>query len=153
MPIVKPLQLANVLIERAAFGKGLKSPLEQSKYTGDFVRLEEADNVRQCVLDLISTRVGERVMNEDLGSEFPPLLFENASGLVDILPVHAREVITRFEPRVRDVTARAQQFGSVATGFGVNVFIAYTLRSIGRRDNLVYPFYLEPPEGGVTGDQ
>ncbi len=141
----KPLQLANTLIERAALGKGLKSPISIDPFTKDFETTEGADNVKQCVIDLITTRVGERVMNEDFGTHLPPLLFENIDGLIDILPVHVIEVLTRFEPRIFDVQARAVRYAETT----INLQISWTVKATGRRDNLTYPFYTEPLEGGT----
>ena len=140
----KTLELANSLVEREPLGRGLASPLSIDPVTKDFRRLEGPDNVKQCIIDLLTTQVGERVMNEDFGTRLPPLLFENADGLVDVIPVHVVEAISRFEPRVRNPKARATVIGNST----IQVQISWEIRTSGRRENMTYPFYLQP-EGNL----
>ncbi len=140
--MANPIELGNSLVELEALGKGLKSPLEQDPYTGDFKISEREENVKSCISDLIGTPVGTRVFNEDFGSPFPPLLFENIPGLLDILPLHARAAILRYEPRVKDVAASAKRVGENA----IVVRITYVIKATGAQANLTYPFYTEPPE-------
>ena len=137
------IELANSLVARSVLGKGLLSPLEIDPGHLDFKRVEGAENVKACIIDLITTRVGERLMNEDIGTLLPDALFENREGILDILPIQLVEVITRFEPRVAQVQAIAKPFGET----GVNVELSWVLRSTGRRENLVWPFYLNTTDG------
>jgi phage baseplate assembly protein W len=137
------LILANALFAEEQLGKGLRSPLVTKTNAGDFEGVSGEENLDQCLLDLVMTRVGERLMNEDLGSQMPAMLFENAAGVVDSLPYHATEVIKRFEPRVTNVAARARQ----TEPHVVELTISYTVRATGEVRNLVYPFYLQPSEG------
>lgn len=143
------ITLANSLVERSVLGIGLASPLTPDDTIGDWQRLEGADNVKACIIDLISTRVGERLMFEDIGTTIPELVFESVEGVLDILPFQLVEVIKRYEPRVIRVACTAEAF-STDKGDGVNAKLSWTLRSTGKRDNLVWPFYLEPPEGGIS---
>ncbi len=136
----KTLELANSLVEREPLGRGLASPLSIDPVTKDFRRLEGPDKEKQGIIDLLTTRVGERVMNEDFGTRLPPLLFENADGLVEVLPVHVVEAINRFEPRVRNPKAKAAVIGNTT----IKVEVSWELRTSGRRESLVYPFYLQP---------
>jgi phage baseplate assembly protein W len=137
--MAQPIKLANDILEREILGKGFASPLRINPATKDFAVVDGPDNVRQCIEDLLGTRVGERVMNEDFGVELPDLVFELQAGLLDIIPSRIREAIARWEPRVKNVlvTARAQ-----ATAIYVDV--SWTLVTTAKKGNLVYPYYLEP---------
>lgn len=138
-----PIVLSNYILDQQVLGSGLISPLTTDESTGDFQRVSGPDNVRQCIIDLLGVRVGERVMREDDGSPFPPLVFENAAGLVNVLPMLSVEAILRYEPRVTNVTAKAV----IANPTTVSVSISWVLRATGTPDSLVYPFYLEPVGG------
>lgn len=140
------ITLSNALIQEAVLGIGLVSPLVTDPNTGDFLRCTEDDNVKFCIMDLLSTPIGTRLMNEDFGVAFPPLLFENIDGVVHAAPVLARNAIQRFEPRATNVQTSAQKIG-IST---VQVSISWTVKATGSRDNLVFPFYLQPPSGSGT---
>jgi phage baseplate assembly protein W len=139
------VELANKLLARATLGKGLASPLTVDPATGDFKKVSEEENVANCILDLILTRVGERVMNEDIGNEMPQILFDNIDGAEDILPIHVIDVIRRYEPRVRDVAARVSREGDTKLVLSVG----WILKATGQPGNVVYPFYAQGSEGGV----
>ena len=136
--------LSNLLLEQQILGSGLASPLATDPATGDFARVSGAADVQQCILDLLDTRVGERLMREDEGSPFPPLIFENIGGLVLVIPPLTVEAIQRYEPRVTRVTARA----TIVDVTTVVASISYYLRATGSPDSLVYPFYTQP--GGAN---
>lgn len=149
---MKTLNLANTALETNQLGRGWKSPLEADDGTGDFVAVSDDDNLKCCMLDLLSTRVGERVMNEDIGVSFSDQLFEDPEGAMEVLPVQAIDCLTRYEPRIYEVRADASY--SEEDGFGGVVYVAitYRKRTTGRRDNLVWPVYMNPAGGGVPID-
>jgi phage baseplate assembly protein W len=143
-----PLKLATSLVEIEVLGSGLKSPLIEDPATGDFVRVEGVDNVKDCIIGLIETRIGERVMNEDFGTLATEMLFEDQQSVIDVLPLRIIEAINIFEPRVAKVTARAQPFENGGTQ-GVVIQVTWTLLSTGMADSLTYPYYLESEGGGL----
>lgn len=138
------VELANSLTNVGVLGKGLKSPLTNDPGNGDFETVSGADNVRQCLKDLLLTRVGERVMNEDFGTRIPDALFDDRAGIIDVIPLQIVEAVQRYEPRISNVSVTAAPYQEN----GVLIRVTYRLRSTGRRDNLVYPLYLSP-----SGDQ
>jgi phage baseplate assembly protein W len=137
--------LSNQLLEQQVLGIGLVSPLTTDPATGDFATVSGAEDVNQCIRDILSIRVGERVMREDDGSPFPPLVFENAEGLVVVLPKIAVDTIVRYEPRV----SRVQATAAIIQLSTIELSIRYVLRATGTPGSLVYPYYLEPAVGGV----
>lgn len=142
MPV---LTLANSLIDRDTLGQGIKFPLTSDAGSGDWTRTKHEENVKECIYWLLATRIGERVMNEDIGTTFTEALFENIEGLQDVLPFQAEEAITRYEARVTDVKCVCHRTGPTE----LRLTITWIVRATGRRDNLVYPYYTEPPVGGV----
>jgi phage baseplate assembly protein W len=140
------MDLANSLLEETVLGKGLKSPLQEDPATGDFARISGAENVKQCIKDLLATSIGERLMNEDAGADLQDLLFSDPDAVVDLAPRRVADAIRRYETRVKDVRVGAERVGDRQ----VDVEVSWTLRSTGTRDSLVYPFYVEPPQGGVS---
>lgn len=133
------LLLGNSLLENTVLGRGLKFPLKESVMHGDFEGVVGEDNVKQCVLDLLETRVGERLMNEDLGTTLSASLFEDPEAVVDAVPFSVITLLTENEPRIRDV--RAEAYAQERT---VYVDVSWTVRATGQRSNLVFPFYVDP---------
>ncbi len=136
--------LANSLLEVAVLGKGLKSPLQTDSGTGDFVRVDGSENVKMCILDLITTRIGERLMNEDIGTLTMDSLFESQQAVVDIVPHQIVDAIRRYETRVTRVSARGIPVGKDT----VDINVEWVLRSSGRADGTVYPYYLNSNREG-----
>lgn len=135
---------AETLVEGSAYGKGLKAPLEEDPNTGDFVRTEGSENLRACLLNACSIRVGERLHREDEGLEAP--LFESLEAAAAVLPFRVQALIAS-DPRVYNVTTTPRRLGERS----MSVDVSYAERATGRRANLVYPYYLEPSSGGTRG--
>jgi uncharacterized protein len=133
------ITLANSLTERDALGVGFSSPFGIDPVTRDVAGSSGRELVKQCIVDLLSTRVGERVMNEDFGVELPALLFENRNGLLDVIKVRAKEAIARHERRVANVNVTT----SLLQETGISVAVSWTVRASGEKGNLVYPIYLD----------
>jgi len=72
--------------------------------------LHDRAHVRQSILDILTTRVGERVMRPEYGSRIHELIDApiNAAFLVDLY-YEAITAIHRWEPRVQVVRARASE--------------------------------------------
>lgn len=74
--------------------------------------LDDLDHIRQSIRDILTTRVGSRVMRRDYGSIIPELIDQPANAL-NRLRLSAATVgaIARWEPRVR-ITRVAFDFDS-----------------------------------------
>jgi len=132
--------LANDLLARSLLGKGLKAPLEVDSSTQDFAGVEEEANTYQCILDLLQTRTGERVMNEDIGTIIPALVFEDSDTAIALLPAAAKEALEKYEPRIDRVqtSARALKDGNGAAVVYLDLRFRY--KSTGRIDNKTIPY-------------
>lgn len=111
------LMLGNKVVDTAALGIGLAFPLREDPATGDFRRASGETNVVMCVKGLVLTRLGERVMAEDVGVEVSGQLFEPQPGALDALPVQLATALLRHEPRLLQpqITVRAEGTATVAT--------------------------------------
>jgi len=105
---------------------------------------EAEEDIRQSLEILLSTHVGERVLNPTLGWKRDSLMFEPLS--TSFAAYLTREIemgILFFEPRV---TLNTINFESEPDEEGlVLIRIDYTIRTTNTRTNLVYPFYVTQP--------
>ncbi|WP_444453119.1 GPW/gp25 family protein [Rhodobacter capsulatus] len=86
-------------------------------------KISGSDHIRQSVADLLSTRVGTRVMRRDYGSEAVDLIDQPGNGEAVLRRyVAIAEALDRFEPRVTlrgfTLTSMAADGGAV---IGVNL--------------------------------
>lgn len=141
-----PLALSNYLLEQAILGMGLKSPMVTNPANGDFLGASGEQNLTNCVTDLLDTRVGERLMNEDVGTTIPSTVFENLDVAVALLSGIILDALQRYEPRVTNVKISLQ----VIPPTQVNCNLSWRVIGTSVIGNLVWPFYLSPPSGGVS---
>jgi Bacteriophage baseplate protein W len=125
-------------------GTGWRFPVVPDAAGGlGYARGEES--IEHCLLVLLQTAVGERVMRLDLGTRAPQLVFAPGSTQnLRLLETSIREAVRDFEPRVdlEDVQAEATPTDDTL----ITVSITYRIRRSNTRANLVFPFYL-----GVVG--
>jgi phage baseplate assembly protein W len=121
-------------------GRGLALPLSPNE-EGRLVQAEGPEKVRQAIFIILDTEQGERLMLPEFGCGLRQFLMQpnNATTRADIERAVSL-ALQRWEPRIRvsqvDVTAGDEP--SL-----VLVEIQYAHIWDGRRDSLVYPFYLE----------
>ena len=109
---------------------------------GRAVTLAKAEeDIRQSLDILLSTHVGERVLNPTFGWKRDSLMFEPLS--TSFAAYLAREIETAilfFETRI---TLNSVNFESEPNREGlVLIRVDYTVKTTNTRTNLVYPFYL-----------
>jgi hypothetical protein len=125
--------------ELAFLGKGWSFP--PTFESGSVIMVSEEEDVRQCLMVLLATRPGERVMQPTFGCNLDVMLFEP---ITTTLIAYVKELITTsvlyFEPRIE---LDSIQINTVEVVDGViTIELNYTIRSTNSRFNLVYPFYL-----------
>ncbi len=121
-------------------GRGWKFPPEFSKKTNETVMSSGEQNIKESLTVLLSTRVGERVMNPDYGCNLDELLFTPLDlTLKTYVSDLIRTAILYYEPRI-DVTSIDIMDDSELEG-ELLVEINYIIRATNSRRNLVYPFY------------
>jgi phage baseplate assembly protein W len=99
------------------------------------------EDIRQSLEILLSTHVGERVLNPTFGWKRDSLMFEPLStSFAAYLVKEIETAILFFEPRIELNTVN---FESEPGREGlILIRIDYTVRTTNTRTNLVYPFYV-----------
>jgi uncharacterized protein len=127
-------------------GSGWAFPLRINERGGIDLARGESD-VRESILMILSTPIGERRMRPQFGCGVHDLVFAtNNPATHGLIAYHVAEALALWEPRIelRDDSVRVQV--DPADPARVLVEIDYTLRATNQRRNLVYPFYLIPGE-------
>lgn len=124
----------------AYLGSGWSFPVEP----GPDGRLDYAagpEKVRQSILIVLETEPGERVMRPDFGCGLRQFLMRpNTVATRALIQRQVELSLTDWEPRIRLTSVDVVPGDDPAL---VQIAIAYVHVRDGRRDNLVYPFYLE----------
>lgn len=100
-----------------------------------------AEDIRQSLQILLSTRLGERVMQDQFGCALDSVLFEEVDqDLVNSVSSVITDAILYHEPRIRldrlDVSEHTGQQGLLM------ISLEYTIKNTNSRFNMVYPFYV-----------
>jgi Bacteriophage baseplate protein W len=125
----------------AFLGTGWSFPPTFSLGGADVETVSGEDDIQQSLQILLSTSLGERVMQAAFGCDLNGLLFEEVDqNLVNTLQQIVSDAILYHEPRISldnlDVDESATEQGLLL------ISIAYTVRSTNSRFNMVYPFYI-----------
>lgn len=109
------------------------------------------ESIEHCLRALLLTGRGERVMQPELGTRAPELVFAPGSvqNLRD-LENSIAEAVRAHEPRVELDEVRAE--ADPADASRVTVSVVYRVRRSNTRANLVFPFYagLAGPAGSPS---
>ena len=133
-------------MEKISFlGRGWKFPPQFSRDINGPLMVQDFEDIQESLHILLKTRVRERIMQSGYGSNLELLLFESMSTtFLTFMKDQIANAILTYEPRVNliqvAIDAR-QQFDDQNRGTIV-ILIDYEVRGTNRRDNIVYPFYL-----------
>jgi uncharacterized protein len=122
-------------------GKGWGFPVTFG-HQGRAVTVVEAEqDIQQSLEILLSTHVGERVLNPTFGWKRDALMFEPLStGFAAYLTREIETAILFYEPRIK---LNRVNFESEPDREGlILIKIEYTIKTTDTRTNLVYPFYV-----------
>lgn len=121
-------------------GRGWAFPLLPGP-GGGLTYVEGDQDVEQALHIILLTRLGERPMRVDFGSQVPGYVFAPGSTrYLGLIEQAVREAVRDWEPRVDLLGVRATQ--EDAEPARVTVSIDYLVRRTNTRQNLVFPFYL-----------
>lgn len=121
-------------------GRGLGLPLFPDEQ-GRMRKAEGPEKVRQAIFIILDTEQGERVMLPEFGCGLRRFLMQpnNAATRADI-ERSVNLALQRWEPRIKVAQVDVTAGDDPAL---VMIEIQYAHIWDGRRDSLVYPFYLE----------
>jgi phage baseplate assembly protein W len=122
-------------------GRGWAFPLGVS--AGGGIALADGDeDIKQAIRILLGTALGERAMRPDFGSPVHDLVFDPTDpGLIGKARFYVANALEHWEPRItiERVDARVE-------GPQLLIEVQYLVRQTNRRDNLVFPYYLQGGE-------
>ena len=122
-------------------GTGWSFPPTFTKGGAEVEMASGTDDIKQSLIILLQTRLGERTLQEDFGCEMNGFLFEEIDGrLINRITSLISNAVLYFEPRITLDKLDIDRSDAVAGLLLIN--IAYTVRSTNTRYNMVYPFYL-----------
>jgi hypothetical protein len=127
---------------KAFLGKGWSFPVRLDPNTGDIAIVSYEEDIRQAILLILHTALGERVMRPDFGAGLETLVFEPVNTTTMALVQHRVEkALITWEPRIN--VNNVQVTTDPTTRNLLNVVIGYTVRATNTFYNLVYPFFLQ----------
>jgi len=127
--------------DRSFLGTGWGFPPGFSRGSGGVAMTSDEADIQASLAILLSTRVGERVMQPKYGCNLERLLFEPLdSGLQAYMQDLVRSAILYFEPRI--VLEKVALVLNQNEG-RVDIELDYKVAATNTRYNFVYPFYRE----------
>lgn len=119
-------------------GRGWGFPVEFNPNSKQVLLAENEEDIRQSLIILLNTTIGERVLRPEYGCNMEDLLFEALNvTTATMITNRIKRAILFHEPRIKtdDIDLRPDyQEGRV------EVLISYTIISTNNRQNLVYPY-------------
>ena len=129
--------------DKQFLGSGWGFPPEFTKF-GDSITTKISSNdedIKESLNLLLSTRLGERIMQPAYGCGIHALVYEvlNESMVTEIIDMIERAILF-FEPRIvlDNIDVIEEQLGQGK----LLLNLSYRVRSTNTRSNMVYPFYL-----------
>ena len=127
--------------DQAFLGTGWSFPPTFTPGGADVALVSGAEDIQQSLQILLSTRLGERVMQDEFGCDLHGVLFEEVDqSLINTVNSMIADAILYHEPRITldqlDVTESPDEQGLLL------ISLEYTVRSTNSRFNMVYPFYI-----------
>jgi uncharacterized protein len=122
-------------------GKGWNFPIAPDAQNGSLRYQWGSDQVRQSIFLILETEPGERLMRPTFGCGLRRYLMKpNSAATRALIQRDVQASLTQWEPRIRLEEIRVDPGDDPAL---VLVSISYAHAHDGRKDNLVFPFYLE----------
>ena len=122
----------------AFLGKGVAFPFEcGSDGSIKFSAFEQS--VEESIFIILSTKIGERMMNPEFGCQIHELLFEdNTPETCALAEQYIKSALRRWENRIilKKVEAKSVEINKIV------IEIEYQIKDTNSFFNYVYPFYL-----------
>ena len=126
---------------RARLGRGWNFPVRPDAVTRQLAYADGPEDVRQAILIILETDPGERIMRPEFGCGLRRHLMKpNTTATRALIRHEVERSLAVDEPRIKLDQVRVDPGEDPSL---VLVQISYTHQRDGRKDNLVYPFYLE----------
>ena len=132
-------------------GTGWSFPPTFNHETGSVEMATDMQDIQESLQILLSTSLGERVMQPDYGCNLDDYMFDSLNNsLIGIIKHHVENAILFFEPRIIaesvDVTT-ADSTDLIEGRFTITV--VYSIPETNSRFNFVYDYYLNEASGQI----
>lgn len=127
-------------------GKGLEYPFKFASGGGsssNFISSTEegVNHVKQCLLQLLFTKIGERVIRRDFGTDISKLVFEPQDNfLVQSILNRVKTAVSKWEKRIivnsLNILQLSPKEGKIV------ISLSFSIINTNISGNLVFPFYL-----------
>jgi phage baseplate assembly protein W len=127
--------------DRSFLGRGWAFPPGFSPQSKTALTVSEDEDIQQSLIILLSTRLGERVMQPLFGCNLHSMTFEKADkSTITFLRDDIEAAILYHEPRIKLVDIQIRPAADLDERIFIDII--YVVRATNTRSNLVYPFYL-----------
>jgi len=121
-------------------GRGWSFPPEFNVKAQSVEMTDKVDDIYKSLEILLSTRVGERIMQPKYGCNMDELIFESLDTATKTIVIDKiKTAILYFEPRI-DVKKIDLNINNESEGI-IILEIEYVVRATNSRFNFVYPYY------------
>jgi uncharacterized protein len=128
-------------MDKSFMGRGWAFPPTFIKNPCIALTVEAEEDIRESLHILLQTRLRERVMQSNYGCNLDMLLFESiTTTFLSFVKDHVSSSIRLYEPRV-NLLQVTMDTTNLFSGM-ILIRIDFEVRATNRRDNIVYPFYL-----------
>lgn len=127
--------------ENSILGRGWAFPVRFSDGSHTAELSEEETDVRESLIILLKTSLGERVMRPEYGANMENMLFESVNvTTATMITNRLKRAILFHEPRVK---AKNIDLVPDLKNGRLEVTVEYTITATNTRSNLVFPYYLD----------
>lgn len=127
--------------DKSFLGQGWAFPPGFSLKNKTVVMVDEDEDIQQSLVILLSTRLGERVMQPRYGSNLQHVVFEKANkSILTYLRDTIETAIIYHEPRIKLIEITVNN--EVDPEGKITLNIIYLIRTTNTRSNLVFPYYI-----------
>jgi phage baseplate assembly protein W len=129
-------------LDRDYLGRGLSFPL-RINVQGELKTDSGDRNLEESIAMILNTKLGERVYRPNFGCRLSDLTFAPMNPQTILLArIYVEEALNRWEPRIKVTGVYAEPDPIKGR---LDLKIQYQIKENNDRRNMVYPFYLLPP--------
>jgi uncharacterized protein len=130
-------------LDREYLGRGISFPL-RINIQGELKTDSGDRNLEESIATILNTKLGERVYRPNFGCRLSDLTFAPMNPQTILLArIYVEEALNRWEPRIKVTGVYAEPDPIKGR---LDLKIEYKIKENNDRRNMVYPFYLLPPD-------
>jgi phage baseplate assembly protein W len=132
-------------------GTGWSFPPTFDRESGQVDLVSDVEDINQSLNILLSTTLGERVMQPDYGCNLKEYMFESLNNsLIGIIKHHVENAILFYEPRIvaENINVTVADSTDLIEG-RFTITVEYVIPETNSRFNYVYDYYLNEATGPV----